>query len=87
MISCTLVFSGYVRYALTIHSIKYQIHNHTIIPLGQFWVIRIFIQYAQNINRYINASGKNMNDQKILLMRDGLIVNLDLLFISSTKVK
>ena len=71
IISCVFVFSGYIRYALIIHNEKYHIHNRTMIQLGQFWVIKIFIQYAQNISKYINASGRNMNDQKILLMREG----------------
>ena len=58
-------------YKLIIHSAKYHIHNQTIIHLGQTPVTNILTQYAQNINRYINASGKNIKDQKIFLIRDG----------------
>ena len=48
--------------------------------------MRILIPYAPNIAKYINAKGKKMKDQKILLKRDGLISNPDL-FISSVAVR
>ena len=51
MISWIFVFSGYIMYALIIHSAKYHIHNHTIIQFGHIQVTSILIQYAQNINK------------------------------------
>ena len=78
IISCIFVFSGYIKYALNIHREKYHIHSHTIIQFGHTQVTRIFTQYAQNINKYIRARGRNMNDQNILLIRDGSILNSDL---------
>ncbi len=71
IVSWIFVLSGYIKYALDIHKQKYHIHNHTMIQFGRTQVIRIFIQYAQNINKYIRARGKNMNDQNILLIREG----------------
>ena len=48
-----------------------------MIHFGRTHVMRILIQYAPKIARYIKASGKKMNDQKIFLKRDGLISKLD----------
>ena len=78
IISWIFVLSGYIRYALNIHNEKYHIHNRTMIQFGHTQVTRIFTQYAQNINKYIRARGRNMNDQKILLIREGSILNSDL---------
>ena len=59
-----------------------------MIQFGRIQVIRIFIQYAQNMIRYIRARGRNMNDQNILLMREGWIANSDFLsLIFSTSVR
>ena len=57
------------------HNTKYQIHSRTMIHFGQIHVMRILIQYAPKIARYIKARGKKMNDQKTFLKRDGWISN------------
>ena len=88
IVSWIFVLSGYIKYALDIHKQKYHIHNHTMIQFGRTQVMRIFIQYAQNMIKYIRARGRNMNDQNILLMREGWIANSDFLsLIFSTSVR